>query len=160
MRASLTACVLAAGLLVGCSGGGQPPTDAAAVHVHDAWVKAADGGMTAAFAHLTNGADREVRITSATTPAAARVELHEVVRDGGMPTMQPKQGGIALPAGADVELLPGGDHLMLMDLTAPLTPGSDVEITATFDDGSTLPITAQVREFPGADEHYGGGHHG
>ncbi|KUI26482.1 hypothetical protein AU195_05600 [Mycobacterium sp. IS-1496] len=160
MRAPLVAWTLVAAVLAGCSDAGQPATDAAAVHVHDAWVKAADDGMTAAFAQLTNDADREVRITSATTPAAGRVELHEVVRDRGGQTMQPKQGGIALPAGADIHLAPGGDHLMLMDLTAPLTPGSDVEITATFADGSTLPITAQVREFPGADEHYDGGHHG
>ena len=160
MRASLAVWTFAAALLAGCSGGEEPSTDAAAVHVHDAWVKAADSGMTAAFAQLTNDADREVRITSATTPAAARVELHEVVRDGGVPTMQPKQGGIALPARADIHLVPGGDHLMLMDLTAPLAPGSDIEITATFDDGSTLPITAQVRGFPGADEHYDGGDHG
>jgi copper(I)-binding protein len=160
MKTSLAAWTLAAAVLTGCSAGTEPATDAAAVQVRDAWVKAADGGMTAAFAQLSNDADREVRITSATTSAAARVELHEVVHEGGAQTMQQKQGGIALPARADTLLVPGGDHLMLMDLTAPLTPGSDVEITATFDDGSTLPITAQVREFPGADEHYDGGHHG
>ncbi|BCI52352.1 hypothetical protein NIIDNTM18_16300 [Mycolicibacterium litorale] len=152
--------LLAVAVLAGCGGSPGSATDAAAVHVHDAWVKAADGGMTAAFAHLTNDSDREVRITSAATPAAARVELHEVVRDGGAATMRPKAGGIVLPARSATELTPGGDHLMLMDLTGPLTPGSDVEITATFDDGSTLPITAQVRDFPGADEHYDGGHHG
>jgi copper(I)-binding protein len=159
MRASVAAWTLTAVVLAGCSGGGGPATEAAAVHVHDAWVKAADGGMTAAFAQLTNDSDREVRIAAATTPAAVRVELHEVVRDGGAQTMQPKQGGIVLPARTDTRLVPGGDHLMLMDLTAPLTPGSDIEITATFGDGSTLPITAQVREFPGADEHYGGSDH-
>ncbi|MGE2712811.1 copper chaperone PCu(A)C [Mycolicibacterium litorale] len=151
-------CVLLAVLLVAGCGSGEPATDAAAVRVHEAWVKAAGDGMTAAFAHLTNEADREVRITSAATPVAARVELHEVVRDGGAATMQQKAGGLVLPARSTTELTPGGDHLMLMDLTGPLTPGSDIEITATLDDGSTLAITAQVREFPGADEHYGGGH--
>lgn len=147
-------------LLAGCSGHSEPASDAAAVHIRDAWVKAADGGMTAAFALLTNDGDREVRITSASTPAAARVELHEVVRSGGAQTMRPKTGGFVLAAHSDTELTPGGDHLMLMDLTGPVTPGSDVEITATFGDGSTLPVTAQVREFPGADEHYDHGHHG
>ncbi|WP_193043743.1 copper chaperone PCu(A)C [Mycolicibacterium baixiangningiae] len=159
MRTAL--CALLAGvLLAGCSGSTQPATDAAAVRVEDAWVKAADDGMTAAFAQLTNDADREVRISSAATRAAARIELHEVVRDGGAQTMRPKDGGIVLPAHSDTQLAPGGDHLMLMDLTAPLMPGSDIEITAKFADGSTLPITAQVREFPGADEHYEGGEHG
>lgn len=159
MRATL--CALLVGvLLAGCAGTTQPATEADGVHVEDAWVKAADHGMTAAFAHLNNDADREARITAARTGAAARVELHEVVRDGGAQTMRPKNGGIPLPAHSDTTLAPGSDHLMLMDLAAPLMPGSDIEIVATFADGSTLPIIAQVREFPGADEHYGGGGHG
>ncbi|BBY17018.1 copper chaperone PCu(A)C [Mycolicibacterium litorale] len=159
MRAVVCA-LFAALLLAGCGGNAEPANDAAAVQVHDAWVKAADRGMTAAFAHLSNRSDRDVRVTSAAAPVAARVELHEVAREGGAPTMRVKPGGFVVPARSDTELTPGGDHLMLMDLTAPLAPGSDIEITVTFDDGSTLPITAQVREFPGADEHYDGGHHG
>ncbi|TFV57781.1 copper chaperone PCu(A)C [Mycobacterium sp. PS03-16] len=152
--------LLAAVLLAGCSpGSGQPATQADAVQVRDAWVKAADEGMTAAFAQLTNDSAEEVRIASASTPAAARVELHEVVPDGGgAMQMRQKQGGFVIPAHADIGLTPGADHLMLMELTAPLQPGTDVEIIATFDDGSTLPITAQVRDFPGADEHYGDAH--
>lgn len=157
MKAVLSA-LLAVVLLAGCATAGAPETDAAAVRVHDAWVKAADGAMTAAFAHLTNDADRDVRITSAATAVAARVELHEVARTGGGSAMQVKPGGFVLPARSTIELTPGGDHLMLMELNGPLAPGSDVEITATLEDGSTLPITAQVREFPGADEHYGGQH--
>ena len=38
--------------------------------------------MTAAFAHLHNDSDQQVRILSATTPVAQHVELHEVVPDG------------------------------------------------------------------------------
>jgi copper(I)-binding protein len=43
---------------------------------------------------------------------------------------------------------------MLMDLKAPLSPGADVPVTVTFDDGSTLDVTAQIRDFAGANEHY------
>jgi copper(I)-binding protein len=147
--------------LAGCSSTpGQASVSADAVTVVDAWVKAADDGMTAAFGRLANAGTDDARIVSATTPAAAMVELHEVVPDGGAMTMRPKDGGFVVPAGADVELRPGGDHLMLMDLTGPLRPGSDVEIVATFEDGSTLPISAQVRDFPGADEHYDPSAHG
>ncbi|KUI28438.1 copper chaperone PCu(A)C [Mycobacterium sp. GA-2829] len=157
MRGLLSA-VCAVLVLVGC-GGPAAREDAAAVEVRDAWVKAAETGMTAAFAQLRNSADREVRVVSAATTAAARVELHEVVGESA-PRMQPKAGGFVLPAGGATELNPGGDHLMLMELTGPLPPGSDVEITLTFGDGSTLPMTAQVREFAGAGEQYDGGHHG
>lgn len=50
----------------------------------------------------------------------------------------------------------GGDHIMLMDVTSPLTPGADTDITLTFEDGSSSTFTAQVREFAGAQENYGG----
>lgn len=142
-------------LLAGCAADPAPPSpEADGVTVADTWVKAAQDGMTAAFGTVTNTSDKEVRLVSATTPAAGRVELHEVVSAGGAMTMRPKEGGFVIPAGAETQLQPGGDHIMLMDLTAPLVPGSDVQITATFEDGSTLPITAQVRDFPGADENY------
>ncbi|WP_157517084.1 copper chaperone PCu(A)C [Mycobacterium sp. MS1601] len=148
-------------LLAACSAATEQQEPAAhAVAVGDAWVKAADHGMTAAFGVLSNGSGHDVRIVSASTPVAAMVELHEVVGDGGAMTMRQKAGGFVIPAGADVELEPGGDHFMLMDLTETLVPGTDVQIVATFDDGSTLPITAQVRDFPGADEHYVPGAHG
>lgn len=158
-RGRIMSVLLAGALLTGCASGAGESAEAQSVGVRDAWVKAAGEGMTAAFARLTNDSADDVRITSASTSAAERVELHEVVPgDDGTMQMQQKQGGFVIPAHADIELAPGADHLMLMELTAPLQPGADVRIVATFEDGSTLPITAQVRDFPGADEHYGGAH--
>jgi copper(I)-binding protein len=159
-RLSVVLAVTVCAFLGGCSTDDAPAQAARVVSVHDAWVKAADRGMTAAFAHVRNDSDQQVRILSASTPVAQGVELHEVVPDGGVMKMQQKLGGFAIAAKSDMQLVPGADHLMLMDLTTTLMPGSDVEITVTFDDGSTLPITAQVRDFQGADEHYDPGAHG
>ncbi|ANW65001.1 hypothetical protein BCA37_16650 [Mycobacterium sp. djl-10] len=157
----IAALLAASTLIAGCASAPETPRpEAELLAVHDFWVKAAADGMTAGFGRLTNTGDREARIVSASAPVAATVELHEVVADGGAMTMRPKPGGFVIAPGADAELRPGGDHFMLMDLTQALTPGTDVQIVATFDDGSTLPITAQVRDFPGADEHYAPGTHG
>ena len=50
--------------------------------------------MSAAFAELVNSSDKDVRVVSATSPASARVELHEIVTgDGRDDTMRPKDGG-------------------------------------------------------------------
>ena len=68
--------------------------------------------------------------------------------------MRPKEGGLAIAAGATHELAPGGAHLMLMDLKAPLQPGADVPVSLVFEDGSSLPVTAQVRDFAGGNENY------
>ena len=81
--------------------------------------------------------------------------MHEVVgQAGGGSAMQPKDGGFPMPAGGTHVLAPGADHIMLLDLKQPLQVGKDVEVTLSFEDGSTMPFTAQVRDFSGADETY------
>ena len=155
--AVLLAVLLAAGLaLAGCTA--DDPADlpeAEAVAVTDAWVKAAEEGMTAAFGALTNSSDCAVTVTAATTAAAARVELHETVAsDTGEMVMQEIDGGFVIPAGATLTLEPGASHLMLMGLIAPISAGEDVTVTLTFADGSTLEFTGPAKEFSGANENY------
>ncbi|WNG89455.1 copper chaperone PCu(A)C [Mycobacterium sp. ITM-2016-00317] len=155
--------LLFAAALTGC---GSPAQEngtpmASAVTLESPWARASDSAMTAVFGTLTAAGDREVHLVGASSPAAGRVEIHEIARGaGGMNTMQAKAGGITIPPGESHELAPGGDHLMLMELTGPLRPGADVELTLAFEDGSTLPVTAQVRDFAGGDEEYSGDHHG
>jgi copper(I)-binding protein len=151
--------LLALALLItvttGCAGAQREQSMAAGVTVRDQWASAADTGMAAVFGTFANNGHHEARIVSATSPVAGRMEVHEVSADAsGTKTMHPKAGGIVIPPGETHELVPGGDHLMLMDLTAPLTPGADVPVTVTFEDGSTLDITAQIRDFAGANENY------
>ncbi|MGV0810484.1 copper chaperone PCu(A)C [Mycolicibacterium boenickei] len=141
--------------MAGCTETHQDEKMADTVKVSEQWASAADGGMTAVFGTVTNTGHHDARIVSATSPAAGTVELHEVVGDGtGSKTMRPKDDGFAIPAGGTHELAPGGDHLMLMNLTAPLQPGADVPVTVVFEDGSSLPVTAQVRDFAGGNENY------
>lgn len=128
---------------------------ATTVTISDQWVKAVPSGMTGMFGTLKNSSDREVTVVSGSSPVAGKVELHEVVgQPGGSAMMRPKDGGFPIPANGTHILAPGADHVMLMDLKEPLKPGTDVQVTLTFDDGSTLPLSAQVREFAGADEDY------
>jgi copper(I)-binding protein len=142
-------------LLAGCTGTHREQSMAAGVSVRDQWASAADTGMAAVFGTFTNNDDHEARIVSATSPVAGRMEVHEVSADAsGTKTMHPKAGGIVIPPGGSHDLVPGGDHLMLMDLKAPLIAGADVPVTVTFQDGSTLDVTAQVRDFAGANENY------
>ncbi len=153
MRKSLFGAVIVALLATGCTS----PTDepmAAEVSIHDQWASAGDGQMAAVFGTLVNDGPREARIVSGSSPAAGMVEVHEVAGATGAKTMRPKAGGLVLPAGGSHDLVPGGDHLMLMDLTAPLSAGADIEVTLRFEDGSTLPVTVQVRDFAGAGENY------
>ncbi|MGI5218772.1 copper chaperone PCu(A)C [Nocardia sp. CA-290969] len=161
-RGALVALSLATTLAAACSTGPAEPTgrQADSVLVHEQWVKAADSGMTAAFAELRSTADTAVRVVSASSPASARVELHEIAPGAaGATVMRPKTGGFVIPAGGTYALVAGGDHVMLMDLLAPLTPGAETEITLVFEDSSSTTFTAQVRDFAGAQENYEPGGH-
>ncbi|AOW91893.1 hypothetical protein BFN03_02095 [Rhodococcus sp. WMMA185] len=151
-------------LLAGCSSGADDSssgTAADAVTVSEQWVKAAESGTSSAFAQLTNAADRDVRIVSVSSPSSARAELHEVTTGAdGATTMRHKHDGIVIAANSTHALVPGGDHLMLFDLKAPLTPGTTTTFTLTFEDGSATSFDAQVRDFSGNQESYdpSGGH--
>lgn len=108
------------------------------------------GPMTGAFMTLTNNGDSDVSLVGGSTPMAGIVEIHEVV-DG---LMQPKAGGVVIPAGGTAMLEPGADHMMLMDLSGALEPGDEVQITLEFSDGSTQTILAPVKMVNAEQEHY------
>ncbi|MFE6734982.1 copper chaperone PCu(A)C [Microbacterium sp. NPDC057650] len=146
-------------LITGCSNAtpDQAETKPAGqtVTIEDAWAKAADEGMTAVFGTLVNKGGDDVTVVSAKTDAAEMSELHETVQnDAGEMTMRPIEGGLALSHDARVALEPGGDHIMLMGLTAPLKAGDEVTVTLTFSDKSTYEFTAPVKDYSGANENY------
>ena len=160
--AVLIASVLA---LTGCAGtDATPAADAAAsaaesVSVADAWVKAADAGMTGGFGLITNDGDDTVTLVAAEADVADEIELHETADDGqGGMSMKEIEGGFDIPAGETLTLEPGGNHLMFMGLTGALQPGDEVTVTLTFDDGSTSEVTAPVKSYAGANEEYEEGH--
>lgn len=157
-------------LLSACGSGSSSSSDPAAanpaaglpgdrgVSVADPWIKATDDDMTAMFGTIVNDTDADITVVGASSDAAGTVELHEVVTgEGGAMVMQPKEGGFTVPAGGSHELTAGGDHVMLMDLTAPLEAGQDLAVTLDLGDGSTLEVSAVVKPYTGADEEYAGG---
>lgn len=156
---SFAALIVAGFGLAACSGSDAPAATPAgdSVVIEDGWIKSADEGMTGAFGMLVNSGDDEATVVSASTDAAARTELHETVEsETGEMLMREIDGGFGIPAGSDLELVPGGSHLMLMELTGPLEAGDQVSITLTFDDESTYTFEAPVKDYSGANEEYVG----
>jgi copper(I)-binding protein len=128
------------------------------VLVEDAWVRATVGAkdttMTAAFMSLTNPGKSDISLTSATSPVAGLVQIHEMAMQDGKMVMQEKPGGIKVPAGSHAHLAPSGDHVMLMGLKQPLKPGDEVPVTLKFSDGSSHDLTVPVKAFTEEEEHY------
>ncbi|MDF2990443.1 MAG: uncharacterized protein K0S37_957 [Microbacterium sp.] len=152
--------VVTALALSGCAGASAPTPAAqsASFASSDVWVKAADDAMTAGFGELSNTGDSDLTVVSATSPATSSMQLHETVpNEAGQMVMREVEGGFVIPAHGSIDLAPGGNHLMFMDVTSPLRAGDETTITLTFSDASTAEITAPIKEFAGANENYEGG---
>lgn len=133
----------------------------APIEVEDAWVKATDEEMSAMFGVLRNTSDEDITVTAGSTEIAGKVELHETVESAsGEMQMQPKEGGFVIPAGGELTLQPGADHVMLMMLTAPIVAGDEVTVTLELSDGSTVSVTAVAKDYSGANENYEEGESG
>jgi copper(I)-binding protein len=133
----------------------QSANAANAFTITDAWVKTAESGMSAAFGTLENSGSTDVTVASVTSAASDMIQLHETVaNDAGEMVMQEKDGGFVIPAGGSYELAPGGNHIMLMGLAAPIVAGDELTFTVTFSDGSTVDFTAPAKDYSGANETY------
>jgi len=132
--------------------------NAASVVVSDGWARATEGttdtSMTAAFMNIDNPTDTPIVLVGASSPVAPMVQLHEMVMQDGVMTMQQMQGGLTIEANRGKTLAPGGNHIMLMGLTETLAPGDEVSVTLQFQDGSTLPLTLPVKAFTEEEPHY------
>jgi copper(I)-binding protein len=122
--------------------------------VKDPWVRGtvAQQKATGAFMQIT--ATGGGTLVSASSPAAGVVEIHEMAMDGNTMKMRALPKGLDLPAGKTVELKPGGYHVMLMDLKAPLKAGESVDISLVVEgkDGKkeTIALKAPVKELGAA----------
>ena len=64
---------------------------------------------------------------------------------GGKPMEMKPITKVDVPAGATVQLKPGGFHIMLVDLVKPLAAGDTVPLTLTFEKAGTKTVDAKVR---------------
>ncbi len=115
------------------------------VSVHEPYVRLAppNAPASAAFMVLRNTGAKDVRLVRADNPASRVTELHTHLNEGGVMKMRPVPA-VEIKAGGETVLKPGGLHVMLIDLKAPLKEGEIVPITLGFDDGSSKRVDARV----------------
>lgn len=121
------------------------------------WARPAPAGAPAAGGYLTiaNTGDKPDRLVSASTPDAAKVELHEMIMQGDVMLMRPLKGGLVIPPGQTVELKPGGRHVMFIGPKAPFALGRHVPVTLRFERAGEVRVQFFVETPPsdGADHH-------
>lgn len=122
--------------------------DALPVKVTDAWVRAVPPSVTdsAAFMKIENTGDAPLRLTGGSTPIAGMAMPMATTRkrvDGVEVLGMKGVDSIEIPGHGERELKPGGDHLMLMTLTAHPHPGEMVTVTLKFEPGDRT-VTVQM----------------
>lgn len=122
------------------------PVAAAAVVATGAWCRPSPNGAKAGGCYVTLKAATNDRLTGGSTPAAGSLQVHEMTIEDGMMKMGELTQGLPLPADQAVALTPGGNHLMLIGLTAPLVEGSTVPLTLQFASAPAVTVQAEVRQ--------------
>jgi periplasmic copper chaperone A len=107
--------------------------------IREGWVRMPPSRMPmmAAFGRIVNRCPMPVTIVAARSPSFASVELHETRVVDGISRMRPVPRLRLAPDGAAV-LKPGGMHLMLMQPSATLKPGSRIVVEFELAGGGTL----------------------
>jgi len=109
------------------------------------WARPSAGASTTGAAYLTlTDSGAADKLTAVSTPVAGTADVHETINDKGTMKMRPVEGGLPLTPGKPVTLSPGGYHVMLMGLKAPLKAGDTFPMTLTFEHAPPQTVTVTV----------------
>jgi copper(I)-binding protein len=115
--------------------------------ITQAWSRATPGGAKIGSGYLTieNKGAAPDRLTGVSADVAGKVEVHEMAMNNGVMTMRPLDGGLTIDPGKTVKLAPGGYHLMMFDLKAPLKQGDKVPVTLEFEKAGKVNVSLDVQ---------------
>jgi periplasmic copper chaperone A len=122
---------------------------AAKVSAENVWGRespmVADTG--AFYMTLRNPGSQPDKLTAARTEACGVVELHEMyMKDDGTMGMRPVTGGVIdVPAGGNVELKPGGLHVMCLQKKSEFKAGTKIPLTLVFEKAGEVKVEAEIR---------------
>lgn len=137
----------AALLLASSYAAGAAEIKAGDLVITEPWSRATPAGAKVAGGFLTienKGATAD-RLLSGSAPVAGKFEVHEMRMEEGVMKMRPLDNGLEIAPGKTVKLVPGGYHLMLMDLQRPLKEGEQVPVTLQFEKAGTVQLSLDVQ---------------
>jgi periplasmic copper chaperone A len=113
------------------------------LEVGEAFARASIGQAAVGVVYLTlhNHSATPDRLLAASSPVASRADLHTHLHDDGVARMR-QVDAVAIGPGETVAFTPGGLHIMLTGLAAPLVEGERFALTLQFE--VSEPITVEV----------------
>ena len=118
--------------------------------IEDALFRPPLGSTGIGVAYFTIRSDRDDRIVAVSSPAAASIEIHASVTEGGNVSMQ-RLEGVDLPAGKTVKFESGGMHLMVF---SPRVSGEALTFPITIELQSGDALTTRFRVIKGGADHH------
>lgn len=112
--------------------------------VAEPWARATIQGQKATGAFMKITSKEGAKLVGVSSPAAGVTEIHEMKMDKDVMKMAAVPS-LDIPAGKSVELKPGGFHVMLMDLKAPLADKSSVPVTLTFENSKGVKSQVELQ---------------
>ena len=133
-----------------------------ALQIGHPWARATPNGAAVGGGYLkiTNTGTTPDRLISGTSAVAGRFEVHEMSMDNGVMKMRPLKDGLEIKPGETVELKPGGFHIMMLDLKAPIKMGERVKGTLVFEKAGSVDIEYAIVPVGGSPGKEGGGMQG
>jgi copper(I)-binding protein len=98
---------------------------------------------TSAYFKVENTGENERVLVGASTDIAGIAELHNHIMRGEMMRME-KQDSIVIEPGKTITFAPGGLHMMIFNLKAPLKKAQNVRLTLHTQDGEKHDFPALV----------------
>jgi periplasmic copper chaperone A len=131
-----------------------PDSGDTGIEFSDVWVRAIPPfqANSAAYLTLTNHRETAIAITGARSSAAQKTELHTTRMVEGLMRME-KLDGLAVAPGEQVELVPGGKHLMLIGLAFRPVPGDEITLCLQLASAEEVCTLAEVRRSDRSETH-------
>ena len=119
------------------------------VQVKNAWVREPPGGhpITGAYMEIINRSSVVYEIIGVSSEKVGRVEIHSMEYDDEIMRMR-KVDSLMLRPEEEINLQPGGLHLMLMDIADVIKAGDSLLLTLHFSDGTKQLVESSVRKGP------------
>jgi periplasmic copper chaperone A len=115
------------------------------LHVAHGWARASLGQNPNSSAYVTvhNLGDATDRLMSLSCAGAKRCSLHNHVTEDGIMKMRAVET-LKVGAGKHIAFKPGGYHIMLFDVSAPLQAGTTTTIVFSFEKAGDISVDVDV----------------
>jgi copper(I)-binding protein len=124
----------------------DPPPGAEGLVATDAYLRQPAPGQSvlAAFVTFENTSNYAYTLKHISSPRAESIKVHNTLYEDGVMSMRPV-AQLVVPPQSELTFKPGGYHLMLSGLEGTFSPGDAIPLSFSFEGGTTLEVTAEVR---------------